>query len=81
MDVEGLISAVVTDAALEALARHDDELQSVLKARAHFIVAGRNSEALGALEQDENWFRVKKPEAIAPWTDDYSNMLAILKWR
>lgn len=81
MDVEGLISAVVTDAALEALARHDDEQQTELKARSHFIVAGRNPEALGALEQDANWFKVKKPKSIAPWTDDYSNMLAILRWR
>jgi SAM-dependent methyltransferase len=81
MDVEGLISAVVTDAALEALARHDDEQQTELKARSHFIIAGKNPEALGSLEQDANWFKVKKPQSIAPWTDDYSNMLAILRWR
>jgi hypothetical protein len=24
---------------------------------------------------------VMKPKGILPWTDDYSNMLAILKWR
>jgi hypothetical protein len=81
MDVEGLISAVVSDASLEALARHDDEQQTELKARSHFIIAGKNPEALGSLEQDANWFKVKKPQSIAPWTDDYSNMLAILRWR
>jgi SAM-dependent methyltransferase len=81
MDVEGLISAVVTDASLEALVRHDDDLQNELKARAHFVVAGRNPAALGSLEQNENWSRVQKPQSIAPWTDDYSNMLAILRWR
>jgi SAM-dependent methyltransferase len=81
MDVEALISAVATDAGLEALARHDDEQQTELKARSHFIVAGRDPFALGWLEQDPNWLKVQKPAAVAPWTDDYSNMLAILRWR
>jgi SAM-dependent methyltransferase len=80
MDVESLISAVVTDAHLEALARHDDEQQTELKARSHFIAAGKSPEALGGLEGDPNWMKVQKPTAIAPWTDDYSNMLAILRW-
>jgi SAM-dependent methyltransferase len=80
MDVESLISAVVTDAHLEALARHDDEQQTELKARSHFIAAGKSPEALGWLEGDPNWMKVQKPTAIAPWTDDYSNMLAILRW-
>jgi len=80
MDVESLISAVVTDAHLEALARHDDGQQTELKARSHFIAAGKSPEALGRLEGDPNWMKVEKPTAIAPWTDDYSNMLAILRW-
>jgi SAM-dependent methyltransferase len=80
MDVEALISAVVTDAGLEALFRHDDELQTELKTRSHYVVAAKNADALGSLEHDENWVKVKKP-AVLPWTDDYSNMLAILRWR
>ena len=81
MDVEGLISAAVTDASLEALVRYDDERQNSLKARSHYIVAARNAEALGMLDQDENWLRVEKPQRIHPWTDDYSNMLEIIRWR
>ena len=81
MDVEALISAVVTDAGLESLLRHDDEQQTELKTRSHYVVAARNAESLGSLEHDENWVKVKKPPSVAPWTDDYSNMLAILRWR
>jgi SAM-dependent methyltransferase len=81
MDVEGLISAVVTDAGLEARVRHDEELQAPLKARSHYIVAGRNPDALGWLKWDNNWLTVRRPEGIAPWTDDYSNMVEILRWR
>jgi spermidine synthase len=80
MDVEGLISAIVTDASLKALVRHDFELQTELKARSQYVVAARNAEALGALEHDENWSGVTRPAAIRPWTDDYSNMLEILRF-
>ncbi len=79
MDVEGLVSAVVTDASLEALVRYDEEQQMPLKARSHFIVASRKPEGLGSLRTDENWIRVEKPNRIHPWTDDYSNMLEILR--
>ena len=81
MDVEGLISAVVTDASLEARVRHDEADPAQLKAGSHYIVAGRTGEALGWLEEDPNWLKVTKPEKIHPWSDDYSNMLEILKWR
>jgi hypothetical protein len=80
MDVEALISAAVTDANLEALFRHDDDQEDELKSRSHYVIAGRNAEALGSLERDQNWMKVMKPNGILPWTDDYSNMLAILKW-
>src|SRR5262245_57921906 len=81
MDVEGLISAAVTDALLEALVRDDEERQVALKARSHYVVAAKNANALGSLEQDENWLKVEKPARIHPWTDDYSNMLEIMRWR
>lgn len=81
MDVEGLVSAVVTDAGLESLVRHDYEQQVPLKARSHYVVAARSAEALGSLEHDENWVKVNKPDRIRPWTDDYSNMLQILRWQ
>lgn len=80
MDVEGLISAALTDAQLEARVRHDEYQQVPLKARSHYVVAGKNAEALGWLQWDENWVKVQKPEGITPWTDDYSNMLEILRW-
>jgi SAM-dependent methyltransferase len=81
MNVEGLVSAVVTDASLKAMIRHDENQEAPLKARSHYLIAGKNAGALGALKYDENWLNVEKPDGIAPWTDDYSNMLKILRWR
>jgi SAM-dependent methyltransferase len=79
MDVEGLISAAVKDASLEARIRHDEDQQAPLKARSHYVVAGKTGDALGWLRWDENWVNVQKPEGIDAWTDDYSNMLEILR--
>jgi len=81
MDVEGLIAAVVTDASLHALVRHDEPNTALLKTGSHYIIAAQNPEAFGSLAQNENWLVVEKPAGIHPWTDDYSNMLEILKWR
>jgi spermidine synthase len=79
MDVEALVSSVVKDASLEAMVRYDEEQQMSLKARSHFIIAAQHSDAFGSLKTDENWLKVEKPEHIEPWTDDYSNMLEILR--
>ena len=80
MNVEGLVSAVLTDASLKALVRHDEQ-SAPLKARSHYVVAAQQAEALGRLNTDENWVKIDKPDGIKPWTDDYSNMLEILHWR
>ena len=81
MDVESLVSAVLLDAGLEGLVRYDDDEEPTGKTSSDYVVAARNSAALGALEDDANWSAVEKPAGIQPWTDDYSNMLTIVKWR
>ena len=81
MDVEGLISAVLSDASLPSFIRHDDDLQAPLKARSHYIIGAKDQAALGDLKIDENWVKIGRPVGIKPWTDDYSNMLEILHWR
>jgi spermidine synthase len=80
MNVEGLISAVVSDESLEAWMRRDEFVHEPLKSRSHYIVAAKNVDALGWLPYDPSWSQVKKPHNIHAWTDDYSNMLQILRW-
>jgi SAM-dependent methyltransferase len=79
MNVEGLVSAVITDASLEGLVRHDLDEEPAGKLSSDYVVAARRPEDLGSLEHDENWTHVEKPSGIQPWTDDYSNMLKIVR--
>jgi SAM-dependent methyltransferase len=80
MDVESLASAVALDAGLEGLVRYDDDEEARGKTSSDYVVAARHSEDFGDLNLDQNWTPVEKPEGIQAWTDDYSNMMAIVKW-
>jgi hypothetical protein len=81
MDVEGLVAALIVDASLEGLVRYDDDEEPTGKTSSDYVVAARRPEDLGSLEQDKNWEKVEKPAGIQPWTDDYSNMLKIVRFK
>ena len=81
MDVEGLVSALIEDASLEGLVRYDDDEEPTGKVASDYVVAARHPADLGALEHNENWSQIEKNPSIQAWTDDYSNMLKIVRWR
>ena len=81
MNVEGLVAALIVDASLEGLVRYDDDEEPTGKVSSDYVVAARRPEDLGSLEHDTNWSHVEKPAGIQPWTDDYSNMLKIVRWK
>ncbi|HEY2379640.1 MAG TPA: fused MFS/spermidine synthase [Terriglobia bacterium] len=81
MDVEALASAVTLDAGLQGLVRYDDDEIPEGKASSDYVVAARHAEDFGPLQDDMNWSAVEKTDGVQVWTDDYSNMLAIVKWQ
>src|SRR5207302_2687854 len=54
MDVESLASAVLLDAGLQGLVRYDDNEEATGKASSDYVAAARNSDAFGALQDDDN---------------------------
>jgi SAM-dependent methyltransferase len=44
-----------------------------------WVVASADAGAVGLLASDERWKPIKPPERMRVWTDDYSNILAVLK--
>jgi len=81
MDVEGLVSALIFDASLQGFVRYDDDEEPTGKTSSDYVIAARHPEDLGSLERSEGWTHIEKPANIQPWTDDYSNMLKIVRWR
>ena len=81
MNVEGLVSALILDASLQGLVRYDDDEEPTGKTSSDYVIAARHREDIETLEQKDGWTPVEKPSNIQPWTDDYSNMLSIIRWR
>jgi spermidine synthase len=82
LQVEKLVSALIVDAGLVGLSRFDDagELRREGKTSSTFVVAAHGSQHLGALTNHREWRRVVRPEGFEPWTDDYSNLLGLIRW-
>jgi SAM-dependent methyltransferase len=81
MDVESLVSAVAIDAGLEGRVRYDEDEEPAGKTGSDYVIVAKHTEDFGELNENENWTPMEKPAGIQPWTDDYSNMMAIVRWR
>ena len=82
LDVEKLVSALVMDSGLTAFSRFDDagDLRQIGKSSAHHIVAARRMEDLLGIRGRPGWVAVTRPADFQPWTDDYSNLLSLIRW-
>jgi len=82
LNVEKLVSALVTDAGLTAFSRFDDagDLRKVGKSSANHVAAAREAKDLKPLAALPGWERVAHPADFKPWTDDYSNLLGLIRW-
>jgi len=81
MDVEALVCSVIFDAGIQGLVRYDDDEEPTGKTSSDYVVAARHSEDFGALQDDMNWSPIEKRDGIQAWTDDYSNMMKIVRWK
>lgn len=45
-----------------------------------WVVMARSKEDLGALAKDSHWVPVNVPIGTQLWTDDYSNIVSMIKW-
>ena len=83
LKVEQLVSAMATDAGLVAFSRFDQsgDLSKEGKAGSEHVVAARRIEDLGAIPSMPGWKRVTRPTSVRPWTDDYSNLFGLVRWR
>jgi len=50
------------------------------KFASQWVVMARSRTDLGALATDAHWTPVEVPSGAQVWTDDYSNLLRIIKW-
>jgi SAM-dependent methyltransferase len=83
LKVEQLVSAQATDAGLVAFSRSDatGDLNKEGKVGSDHVIAARRIEDLGSLPGMSGWKPVTRSVNLRPWTDDYSNLLDLVRWR
>lgn len=85
-DLEGVLADLASDAEppLLCLAQKDLAVGTSEKQRgkapSHWVVLAQRREALAKLMQRRTWYEVRGRPDHAVWTDDYCNLLSILKW-
>ena len=82
LNVEKLVSALVVDEGLAALSRFDDagDLRNLGKSSANHLVAARRLTYLEPIAGRPGWKRIDRPDGFRPWTDDYSNLMSLIRW-
>jgi hypothetical protein len=85
LDLEPMVANLARDAQLVALAQFDEKV-SPDEARAgktpsHWVVLARRWEDLRALPHSRHWHVLSAGPDKTLWTDDFSNIFEVIKWR
>jgi spermidine synthase len=81
--LEPVAANLAEDAGLGGrLLQHDDAPEGEGATRSTWALLARSPEALGALAHDERWTaaRLEVDPKVGTWTDDFHNLLAVVKW-
>ena len=86
LDLEPTVGNLAHDAGLVALAQLEaairkDDAHRDGRTPSHWVVLARRPEDLGALRDDPRWRSLSPHPDRRLWTDDFSNILEVIKWR
>jgi hypothetical protein len=84
LDLEPVVGALARSAGLFALVRNHDlatEVQNkTFEYGSDWVVLAKHEEDLGPIEKDTRWRKLIRVAPGKMWTDDYSNLLSVIKW-
>jgi hypothetical protein len=84
LDLEPVVGALAKDAGLIALVRnHDlpnDVQNKTFEYGSDWVIVAKHREDLGPLLTDVRWRKLREAPHDQMWTDDYSNLLSVIKW-
>jgi len=84
LDLEPVLADLARDASLAALIRGDDVTPAERargKLASRWAVMARRPDDLGSLVTDARWAPPRAPAGGRVWTDDFSSVLGVLRWR
>ena len=85
MDLTRVVDRVAARLNLTALAQHDVKLSdddiAEGKQPSQWVIMARREKVISAFQDDPRWQPLSNRESGEVWTDDYSNILQVLRWR
>lgn len=83
LGLEPVLAAIAEDLGLHAIAWDDVPAPDAV-ARGHFsshwVVLARRDEDLAGVRETGPWRRAQRRAGVRAWTDDYSNLVRLLRW-
>jgi hypothetical protein len=85
VDLKGVVATVASAEHMTCLARADTTVSPADTAAGRFasqwmVVAGADAD-LSALSATLGWTRVSATPGSQPWTDDFSNLISVIRWQ
>ena len=84
LDLRPVLDALAKDANLVALTEDDlvvsDDALRGGKLPSRWVVMARCAEDLGPIARDPRWRALSTDKPLGVWTDDFSNLFALLRW-
>ncbi len=85
LDLEPVFANLAGEARLVCRVRDDTDVpepeRALGRAPSVWLVMARNAADLGALAHDSRWVAARTDPRQAVWTDDYSSLLSVFRWR
>ena len=75
LDIEKLVSAQLVPAGLPTFVRRDEDRSIPGKSGSDYVAAVMSGTSPGG-----NWISIKVPPTVKVWTDDYSDVLDLIRW-
>jgi hypothetical protein len=82
LDLKSVVAALATDAGVVCRYRDDFTVDPADEGKdpSQWMVMVRDIESLGDLKRSPRWFGIEDLPATRVWTDDFSNILAVVRW-
>ncbi|MCP4591343.1 MAG: spermidine synthase [bacterium] len=85
LDLAPLLANLAEDAELVCLSRYDPAntpgTEFPGKSASRFLVMARRIQDIRRLEYDPNWEQVPTDSGVGVWTDQFTNILRLVRWR
>lgn len=80
VDLAPVLAKLADEHGLADRFRDDEQDYEIGKDGSTWVLLARSEQDFGGLAGNPDWKKIERREAVAVWTDDFSNILSVFKW-